>query len=310
MVQTKEIQYKNFGKCIEISNGKVSVTVTVDVGPRIIACSAPGKPNLMWNDDQLVFSQDVSSAFGEGKTWYIYGGHRMWLSPEDMPLSYYPDNEPIRYHSTASGAVFQPQKQEVTGLAETMEIVMDDSRPFFDVIHTMENGSDKPKTGAIWCLTVTDKGGMAIIPQSSDDTALLSNRLVALWPYTRLTDSRAFFGDDYITLRQDVSVKEKFKVGINNTECWMAYLNHGQMLIKTFTPEYHDGVYPDWGCDNEIFTNEHFLEVESLSPMYDMDPGQSITHTERWIVSDGVVFPNEDNSSLERFVETNIRGLL
>ena len=43
MVQTKEIQYKNFGKCMEITNGKASVTVTVDVGPRIIACSVPGR---------------------------------------------------------------------------------------------------------------------------------------------------------------------------------------------------------------------------------------------------------------------------
>ena len=310
MVQIKEIRHGSFGRCIEITNGAVSVAVTVDVGPRIIKCCVPGRPNLMWNDNALEFSEDVSSAFGEGKRWYIYGGHRIWLSPEQMPLSYYPDNDPVKYCVNPSGAVFTPQKQEVTGLCESMEIRMDAEKPFFDVIHKIVNGSEETITGAIWCLTVADAVGTVILPLSKDETGLLSNRMVALWPYTRLTDRRAFFGDDYITLTQDRSVKEKFKLGSNNTEGWLAYINHGQMLIKTFEPEYEDSRYPDWGCDCEIFTNEHFLEAETLSPLYDMEPGQSITHTERWTLADGITTPASDNRTLEFFAEKNIKPLL
>ena len=44
-------EYLNFGNCLEIANDKVSLLVTVDVGPRIIRASLKGSDtNMMKND--------------------------------------------------------------------------------------------------------------------------------------------------------------------------------------------------------------------------------------------------------------------
>ena len=36
----------------------------------------------------------------ESATWYIYGGHRLWLTPESSPETYYPDNDKVKYEIT------------------------------------------------------------------------------------------------------------------------------------------------------------------------------------------------------------------
>ena len=97
MISIKEVRYKNFGKCLFISNDLMEVLVTVDIGPRIIKCNLKGKENMMFEDVERNFSNDVSSMFGEEKTWYTYGGHRIWLSPEGFPETYYPDNDKVLY---------------------------------------------------------------------------------------------------------------------------------------------------------------------------------------------------------------------
>ena len=78
----EEASYKNYGKCLSISNGAIEVLVTVDVGPRIIRCACAGKENMMFEDIGRGTTHDVSQLYGEGKTWNIYGGHRLWMSPE------------------------------------------------------------------------------------------------------------------------------------------------------------------------------------------------------------------------------------
>ena len=60
MVNVKELpSYKNFGKCLEISNERLVIYVTIDVGPRIIYCSIDNCPNLMHEDIERKTSQDV-----------------------------------------------------------------------------------------------------------------------------------------------------------------------------------------------------------------------------------------------------------
>jgi hypothetical protein len=41
-------------------------------------------------------------------------------------------------------------------------------------------------------------------------------------------------------------------------------------------------VYPDFGCNFEVFTNPEFLELESLGPRVQLGPGESICHAESW----------------------------
>ncbi|MBD9061208.1 MAG: hypothetical protein EGR45_04205, partial [Ruminococcaceae bacterium] len=93
MVTATELNYKNFGKCVKLDNGTASIIVTVDVGPRIISYCLDGHENMLLEDVDREFKDDspeLREYFGEDKTWYIYGGHRLWSSPESYPHSYVP----------------------------------------------------------------------------------------------------------------------------------------------------------------------------------------------------------------------------
>jgi hypothetical protein len=86
----KKIEYLNLPNCIRLTNGEVEIIVTTDVGPRIISYNFVGGENILGEHPNA----RVETALGEFKP---YGGHRLWIAPENMPNSYAPDNAPIEY---------------------------------------------------------------------------------------------------------------------------------------------------------------------------------------------------------------------
>ena len=40
--------------------------------------------------------------------------------------------------------------------------------------------------------------------------------------------------------------------------------------------------YPDFGCNFEVFTNPDFLELETLGPLVELQPGEVVEHVEHW----------------------------
>ena len=304
MVNIKETDYKNFGKCVSISNELMEILVTTDVGPRIIKCNLLNRENLMFNDTERIFSQDVSGVFGKDSVWYIYGGHRMWVSPENMPLSYYPDNEKVAWTLINNGVILNPALQRVNNIRYEFKITMEPDKAEIRITHYLTNLNDKPIKGAIWALSVMDKNGVAVIPQPQDNTELLGNRILALWPYTDMSDTRVFWGNKYIAVKQIPGFDKKFKLGINNTSKWIAYINHNQSLVKIYEPNHPNGIYPDFGVSTEVFTNAEFLEAETLSELRDIEPNETIEHTEIWKLTDNISKPSFTNESLEAAAET------
>ncbi|NLG93629.1 MAG: hypothetical protein GX485_08810, partial [Clostridiales bacterium] len=108
-VEIKEIEYENYGKCLQISNGLIDVAVTIDFGPRIVRFGFTGEPNILYNDlkrKYTVQNDKIEERFGKDAAFSYYGGHRIWLSPEKMPDTYYPDNEPVGYGILPEGVSF------------------------------------------------------------------------------------------------------------------------------------------------------------------------------------------------------------
>ena len=307
-ITIQDVEYKNYGKCKAISNGLIEMYVTIDIGPRIIKLNLCGKENLMFNDIDRATAVDVSSVFGANKKWYIYGGHRLWISPEHMPNTYYPDNEPVKVTiiNESNTVVFTPPPQKVNDLQHIIAVTMCEDKACAKITHELINLSDKEFTGAIWVLSVMTDGGTVICPQPDEDTGLLGNRILALWPYTQMTDDRARFFNKYITLTQNKKRNEKFKFGINNTKGWIAYQNHGQILKKTYEPNHPDGTYPDYGCSTEAFTNHMFIEAETLSELKTLKKDERITHTEYFelIEAPDIVITRE--AALEEYVNKYI----
>jgi len=289
-IEIRDENYKNFGNCKVISNGLFEIYVTTDIGPRIIKLNLIGKENLMFEDTERAMCEDVSRVFGAGKSWYIYGGHRLWVSPEALPHTYYPDNEPIgvMVHSLTindkneTKVTFTPAPQAINNLQHSLEIEMCENKACAKVTHRVENIGDASVEGAIWALSVMTAGGTVICPQPDNDTGLLGNRVLALWPYTKFSDPRWNLFDKYITVRQDKNISDKFKFGINNNKGWLAYQNHGQLFKKSYEPNHPDGNYPDFGVSTEVFTNNLFIEAETLGELVILNKGGIMAHTETW----------------------------
>ena len=117
-VRITKLDYKNFGKCIKMDNGTVSIIITVDVGPRVIYYGLNGKENIFKEDinrDTVRDDKQLHEFFETDENWYIHGGHRLWSSPESFPESYTPDNHPVHYEIEGNTITLMPEDREKVG---------------------------------------------------------------------------------------------------------------------------------------------------------------------------------------------------
>lgn len=304
-VKFTEISYKNFGKCIKMENDTATVIVTVDVGPRVIYYGLNGKQNIFREDinrDSFNDKQELHDFFETEENWYIYGGHRLWSSPESFPESYTPDNHPVKYTIEGSSLTLMPEDRLKVGERHVISLTMDEKTSDVSVKHIIKNIAEHNIKLAPWCLTVAEKGGVEIIPQCVKDTGLLSNRRMVFWAYSDVRDPRFFMCDKYITLRQ-TDRAEAFKIGINNEDGWGAYLNNGQLFIKSFD-YYPYGEYPDYNVNYETYTNQFIMEIESLGTLEDLHPNEYTEYEERWKLKEcNESFDPQDENSIDSFVK-------
>jgi len=281
-VNVKLIEYKNFGKCIEISNSQVQVIVTVDIGPRIINYSFIDGENIMFEDlERAVKMTGEEFACYGNKTWYLYGGHRLWTSPEGPVRSKYPDNDAVSYEILENGAVFSPDEQVWNQYKFEIEVLLDEDSTEVTLIHRITNCGAWNITLAPWAITVLSPGGIEIVPQATTETDLLPNRVMAFWPYTNLKDERMIWGKSYLGLISKPEIKQNFKFGTNNEHGFSMYFNHGDLLIKKFAPK-ANGNYPDGGMSFETYVAGPFIEIESLGELTELAPSETVSHTEYW----------------------------
>lgn len=308
MIKFQETNYKEFGRCISMSNGIIELIVTVDVGPRIIRFSKIGGDNIMFENNDFSINQDnnaklFADTFGDDLgTWKIYGGHRLWVSPEAMPRSYYPDNQPVDYIIDGNKLTLTPPPQRYNQQQMQIEVVMDENKPKTDISHKIINIGAWGQKIAPWSLSVLAKNGVEVIPVPDRKTGLLHNRKITFWDYTKMNDPRVTWGNKYILLKQDPSITNAFKIGLDSQHGWAAYFVHGDLFIKKFDI-IDDAEYPDDGMNFETYTNNHFLEMESIGEYKNIEPGECIIHNESWELAENVEFPGTDEENIKNVMK-------
>jgi hypothetical protein len=291
-IQTKEITYGAYGRCVQITNDLIEVVVTVDAGPRIIRYGFTGRENMFCEAPDKV---------GENG-WRIMGGHRLWHSPEHDPRTYEPEDKPVKWEKIEGGIRTVQEVEPWALMAKEMDIVLDDDSSEVSIIHRIRNCGAWPVELAVWALSVMAPGGKEVVPMTQRDTGLLGNRVLGLWPYSNMGDHRVWWGQRYITLKQDPACKPPFKFGINNEYGWAAYFNYNQVFIKQFIHEM-DEKYPDGGASYETYTTDFMLEMESLSPIMTVQPGEEIDHMECWYLVDDVAAPENCDDKIDEIMD-------
>ncbi|MDR3293605.1 MAG: hypothetical protein LBT20_05835 [Clostridiales bacterium] len=276
--------YKNFGNCVEFNNGKIKALVTTDIGPRIIFYGTAGGKNIFFEDTERAVSNGggyFDKTFRTGERWNIYGGHRLWKSPEE-DATYVPDNYPVEYSVEKNFAEFLQPIQPNTRLRFGMRVEMSESGGL-TVTHTVTNFGSYTVNLSVWAITVLKAGGKATFPLNTNDTGFLPNNFISYWPYNDLNDSRLLRDEakKALVLSQDPNAARAFKIGLLLKKGEASYTADGMTFAKKFG--YRNGaVYPDNGCNFEAYTSNLILEMEGLSPVYAVEPNTSVTHVEKF----------------------------
>jgi hypothetical protein len=106
------------------------------------------------------------------------------------------------------------------------------------------------------------------------------NRNLIFWPYTHLPDDRLEIQNRYLLFDAQPAAHE-FKIGTYNSHGWTGYCWESFFFCKRFFPRAGQ-TYPDMGSNVEIYCNNLFAEIETLSPLVKLEVGASVEHTEIW----------------------------
>lgn len=227
------------------------------------------------------------------------GGHRLWLAPERQPDVCEPEPDPVSEQEHSRRACLTHRTPSPSGLLKMMVVELHDGEPALTVRHRVENHANRSQEFALWAMTMLELGGIALVPHDAtplNGAIYTPNRLLVGWPYTSFTDER-------LTLRPDLLAWEAtrgtpWKIGTFSRPGQVAYARDGVILDKRFEPIV-DASHADGGCNVEIYSNDRFAEIETLSPLTAVAPGASVEHVEHWrlhTLSDG------DAASIEELV--------
>lgn len=279
--------------CHALENEQLKLLVMRFAGPRILSFG--------FKDGDNLFAELPDARIDDfgGDAFHFYGGHRLWHAPEEPRRTYLPDDSPVDIVPAHNGLTVTQKTEAQTGLQKLIEIRLPGESPQVIITHYLTNQGLWPVTCAPWAITQLKPGGTAILPQARQDTGVLPNRSLVLWPYTDMANPNVHWGSNYILL--DAELDLPFKVGFPNPRGWLAYWWNGTLFVKR--AEYDaQAEYFDCGSSSECYCNQTFIELETLSPIRTIAPGETVSHIETWELYKGIDRPRHE-SDAQRIVE-------
>ena len=292
----EKVSYCGWANCLRLFNRDVELVLTTDVGPRVIRYGFIGGQNL--------FKEFVEQMGRSGEApWQPRGGHRIWMAPEVVPDTYAPDNFPVRATLGEDRVELTAPVEPQTGLEKSIAVEL---RPDgVKVTHRIRNCASGSRTMAPWALSMMAPGGVGITkfpPRGTHPEDLPPTNPLVMWAFTDLSDPRWTFTKKYLVLRQDPGLKSPQKLGLFNEKTLGAYLLGSDLFVKRYDADPWK-TYPDFGASYETFTNDGFLELETLGPLEEVAPGGIVEHVERWSLHRGVTIAAWTDAELDRVLE-------
>lgn len=286
------VPFGGWQRCARITSGDIEAIVTLEVGPRILRFGRIGGENEL-----AVY--DRHAGLTGGDSYRSYGGHRLWVAPEHVETTYEPDNHGVETWEDGETVHFQAPIGPV-GIQKSLAIRPIEGMNGIHIVHRLTNTTAEPVELALWTVTVMAPGGECLIPQAGPrphTEALLPARPVVLWHYTDMQDPRWTWGTRVIRLRQ-TETGDSQKFGALVQQGIAVYANHNNVFIKRF-PCVEGANYPDFGCNFEAFTRTDMLELEALSPLVTLAPGEHIELPESWYLEVDALPPSDDTEAGE-----------
>lgn len=263
------------GKCLFVDNGIIEAGIPLEFGLRIGHFSFCGGKNVFFEQPK-----DMDT-FSTEEGWRIRGGHRLWLAPESDLDDYFPDNHPIAYRIEEDAILLTQQEDPRLHVVKQFTLTFDGNQ--LHIKHRITNIGDTPLECALWAISVMAPGGTETIPlQRRDGGAAHCNR-VSTWFYTDLGDPRVTYTRDQIVIRHQ-PLEQRYKIGIGRPSGPVCYENGGIVFAVDF-PVMPEKLYPDGNVSYETFCSRYMVEMETLSPLKTIMPGETAEHPEIWTLT-------------------------
>ncbi len=289
----EKISYGGWPNCYRIFDNEAELIVTTDVGPRVIRYGFIGGQNM--------FKEFVDQLGRSGESsWQPRGGHRIWIAPEMLPETYALDNSPVHATLLDKGIELTQPVERETGLEKT--ILVELTGKMVTLTHRIRNASARARTFAPWALSMMAPGGAGITkfpPRGTHPEMLAPTNPLVMWAFTDLADPRWTFTKKYLILRQDPGNASPQKLGHFHERTVGAYLLGSDLFVKRYDADAKK-TYPDFGASYETFTNDGFLELETLGPLEECAPGATVEHVERWSLHRNVAIREWTDAELDR----------
>jgi hypothetical protein len=309
-MRIEHVNYRGWPEAYRCTMGLVELVVVTTIGPRILSLRFDGGANVLYEDE---------TDFGRG-AWRLYGGHRFATAPESA-ATYTSDNAQCDARITC-GRLVIAQPVDASGLQKTWTIGPNGRTPGFEIVHELTNQSRRAWYGAPWACTCVKPDGSVIIPRPSPantrqldledwfpcppeaeeiGTPAGDVRLVADSEgarYWALTDDEyagptspqwGWNGDHFVTHPP----LAKGKVGLFSPEGCLAFVR-SDLTFRIHAVELAlHRAYPHGGCNVEVYTSAHYLELETLGPLTTLAPGEQLTHRQLWQLTRSVLTRSE-----------------
>ncbi len=128
-----KVEFQGVADCFELSNGTAKVIVASGFGPRVLSYSFVDGPNVLgWHPEAKVDT--------ELGTWYPRGGHRLWIAPENNPVSYAPDNDTVEVVNSSDLSLTVRGSRDAAGNTKQMRITLGESGSELTIDHELTVG--------------------------------------------------------------------------------------------------------------------------------------------------------------------------
>ncbi|MFQ6099306.1 MAG: DUF4380 domain-containing protein [Armatimonadota bacterium] len=298
-VAATRIDYHGWS-ALKMSNGIVTVVAVPDIGGRILEYKLGGHPFLWANPDEFGKAYDPPTTEQE-RTWHNFGGYKVWPAPQDRwhgppdPLGSQLDGGRWQADvgpsapTAASFKLTSPADKAVTGLQVTREVTLHAGTTRVTVKETFTNVTDEPITWSIWDVTQ--------VPGAVDKRHKFSDKARVYFPlnpqskfangFREIVEGggRQWMPDIAPGIMGVAYAMQQGKIGADSVAGWIAYVDelHEYAYVKRFAVE-KGRKYPDEGSTVEVWCSGDlpYMEVEVLSPLTQIEPGNSFSRTIEW----------------------------
>jgi hypothetical protein len=288
---------------LKMTNGIITVVAVPDIGGRVMVYDLNGRSLLYTNPKEYGQVYEVAQKEQDRK-WHNWGGYKVWPAPQkdwggppDPLGSALDSGQWTGEILSAEGSkvairLTSPEDKTVTGLQMSRTLTLFRGSSRVQVEQTFKNVSDKPVRWSVW--DVTQVPGALSEGETFTEEARI---YFPLNPQSRHPqgyevqagekESKQWLKGVAPGIMGVQYLGETGKIGADSLGGWIAYADqrHKVVYVKTFQVETGEQVeYPDNGSTVEVYTSGDlpYMEVEVLSPIRELQPGESYTFTENW----------------------------